>query len=92
VRLRAHTGEKEIPVLKFYQNRIKGKELYILNLLIERLYLLPGVAQVTWHWMSDIFLLALSDFFTTCMHVKLRKEKRGQVKKNLSSVMEVSYA
>jgi len=62
VRLRAGIGEKEISVLKFNQNRIREKELYIHNLLIERLYLLPGVAQITLHWMSDIFLVALSEF------------------------------
>jgi hypothetical protein len=75
--VRARTGEKEIPVLKFYQNRIKEKELYINKLLIESLYLMPCVAQVTWHWMFNIFLLALSDFFATCMHMKLRKEQHS---------------
>lgn len=73
--LRVGIGEKEISVLKFYQNRIREKELYINKLLIERLYLLPGVAQVTWQWMFNIFLLKLSEIFTTCMHVQFRKKK-----------------
>jgi len=75
--VKARIGDKEIPVLKFYLNRIREKELYINKLFIERLYLLPGVAQVTWHGMFNIFLLALSDFFTTCMHVHSRKENHG---------------
>ena len=67
-------GERNSSV-KAYQNRTREKEFYINKLLIERLYLLPGIAQVTWHCMFNIFLLALSDFFSPAVYVYNYRKK-----------------